>query len=463
MPLLFVSELGGLNGLSEVQRSARVDLAIKRLVARQDGQGSFGLWRVGDRNSSPWLQLYVTEFLILADAKGQSVPNEALEKAISAAQKLADPNRYSSLSLDYNYCWSRSRGLSDDARRIERAAYAHYVLSLANKVDVPDLRYLADNQAKDIKDPLALSYLATALSRIDDTRRAESLFSRALTSLKSGAVNKDDYYASGLRNAAAIMATANDYLADEQAGDVLNYIGAAVQDGDYLNTQEQSYLVRMIAALDVSNNPVSVKSESLDFKTSKLSQQAGLIGSQIGAGKSFSNTGNQTVWVSEMVRGLPNADPGKVSEGYALTKEMFSMTGAARPLTSLSKGERAIVRVTIDPSQKRSAMIVVADLLPAGLEVESILTEAETKKGDVYDFVGKIRDLDLAEARDDRVIVSERLSRWDDENLVIAYVVRAVTEGDFVFPGAVVEDMYRPDIRGRTESSRLSITGVGSN
>jgi uncharacterized protein YfaS (alpha-2-macroglobulin family) len=462
MPLLFVSELGGLKDLSEPQRAARVDLAIKRLVARQDGQGAFGLWRVGDSNSSPWLQLYVTEFLILAEARGQSVPKDALEKAISAAQKLADPNRYSSLDLDYNYGWSNSRGLSNDTRRYERAAYAHYVLSLADKTDVPDLRYLADNQAKEIKDPLALAYLATALSRIDDQRRASVLFTQSLANLKSGTPNKDDYYASGLRNAAAILAVANDYLPDEQAGDLLGYIGASVQEGDYLNTQEQAYLVRMIAALDASNDPISVQSEDLNFVTSKLSQTADIIGSKIGGGKNFTNMGEQTVWVSEMIRGLPDTDPGEVSEGYALKKEMFSMTGELLPLTSLTKGDRAIIRVTIDPSQNRSAMVVLADLLPAGLEIESILTEAETKPDSLYDFVGKIRDLDLAEARDDRVVVSERLSRWDSSDLVVAYIVRAVTEGDFIFPGAVAEDMYRPDIRGRTQATRLRVSGSGS-
>jgi uncharacterized protein YfaS (alpha-2-macroglobulin family) len=39
----------------------------------------------------------------------------------------------------------------------------------------------------------------------------------------------------------------------------------------------------------------------------------------------------------------------------------------------------------------------------------------------------------------------------------VAYVVRAVTAGDFVHPAATVEDMYRPERYARSASGRLTI------
>ena len=39
----------------------------------------------------------------------------------------------------------------------------------------------------------------------------------------------------------------------------------------------------------------------------------------------------------------------------------------------------------------------------------------------------------------------------------LAYIVRAVTPGQYTFPGAVMEDMYRPDVFGRSESRAVSI------
>ena len=39
----------------------------------------------------------------------------------------------------------------------------------------------------------------------------------------------------------------------------------------------------------------------------------------------------------------------------------------------------------------------------------------------------------------------------------LAYVVRAVTPGEFTYPALVVEDMYDPETAGRTAIGRLSV------
>lgn len=462
LPLLFVNQLGGIDGLSDEQRRARIDLAIKRLVARQDAQGAFGLWRVNDGNASPWLQIYVTEFLLLAKENGQNVPQNALERALSAVAKISEPDRYTNLNLDFNYGWNNSGGLEQDTRRFERAAYAHYVLALADKVDVPDLRYLADNNAEDIRSPLALTYLGTALSKVGDTRRADNIFERA-HGARATTNNPDDYYASDLRNAAAMIAVAHEHLGADQSSELLNYVSAATQEAQYLNTQEQSYLVRMIAALDAGRGELSLKTQGLDLAKSKTSQSTNLGGQAISGGGTIQNTGDKAVWVTVTLSGLPDGDPGAVSEGYTLTKEVFSLSGQSISQSQLVKGERAIIRVKIDPERNRSAMIVLADLLPAGVEIESILVPDEAGDTGPYRFLGSLTDLDMAEMRDDRLVASERLNRWDDKEISVAYIVRAVTQGEFVFPGAVAEDMYRPEFNGRTVSTRLNIKGSGSN
>ena len=39
----------------------------------------------------------------------------------------------------------------------------------------------------------------------------------------------------------------------------------------------------------------------------------------------------------------------------------------------------------------------------------------------------------------------------------LAYVVRAVTPGEFTYPALVVEDMYEPETTGRTAMGKLSV------
>ncbi|HML30180.1 MAG TPA: hypothetical protein PKE16_15380, partial [Hyphomicrobium sp.] len=40
----------------------------------------------------------------------------------------------------------------------------------------------------------------------------------------------------------------------------------------------------------------------------------------------------------------------------------------------------------------------------------------------------------------------------------LAYVVRAVTPGTFVYPAATVEDMYRPERYARSAAGTLAVT-----
>ena len=75
----------------------------------------------------------------------------------------------------------------------------------------------------------------------------------------------------------------------------------------------------------------------------------------------------------------------------------------------------------------------------------------------------------VAEARDDQFVAAFKLGKEDshqtnryfvrnpglsDDAFHVAYVVRVVTPGAFTLPEAVVEDMYRPSMMARTESSQ---------
>ena len=71
-----------------------------------------------------------------------------------------------------------------------------------------------------------------------------------------------------------------------------------------------------------------------------------------------------------------------------------------------------------------------------------------------FSWVGDIDDAKVAESRDDRFVAAIDVR---DEPRTLAYVVRAVTAGDFTFPGAVTEDMYRHDVFARSASQTVTI------
>jgi uncharacterized protein YfaS (alpha-2-macroglobulin family) len=64
------------------------------------------------------------------------------------------------------------------------------------------------------------------------------------------------------------------------------------------------------------------------------------------------------------------------------------------------------------------------------------------------------------ESRTDQYVAAFRYGS-DPGTFTTAYMVRAVTPGTFVLPGATVEDMYRPEFRGNTAAYSIEITAQG--
>ena len=122
-----------------------------------------------------------------------------------------------------------------------------------------------------------------------------------------------------------------------------------------------------------------------------------------------------------------------------------------------------VVVLRVKPEQSRTNPLIIADLLPAGFEIETILRPADGVLNDttsgVFAWVGEIDRAKTAEARDDRYIAAIDVQA---ESVTLAYLVRAVTSGEFVLPGVVAEDMYRPEVQARSAAARVVINSNSS-
>ncbi len=63
------------------------------------------------------------------------------------------------------------------------------------------------------------------------------------------------------------------------------------------------------------------------------------------------------------------------------------------------------------------------------------------------------------EFRSDRFVAAWDLAAGGSTQFQFAYVVRAVSPGTFMHPAAQVEDMYRPERRGRTDTGSVEVVG----
>jgi hypothetical protein len=135
---------------------------------------------------------------------------------------------------------------------------------------------------------------------------------------------------------------------------------------------------------------------------------------------------------------------------------------SAPALTSFQAGE--LVRVTLTvrlPKERR--FVAVTDPIPAGFEpVESwfattandVAREEESPPGDGERWWEK-GGFDHVERHDDRVLLfATRLAEGEH---VFSYVARATTAGTFRTAAARAEEMYEPEVFGRTESAVIEV------
>ena len=458
LPLIYAEQLVAL-GAEDDGRDAQIQVqeAVTRILNRQSADGAFGLWREGDGNASPWLGAYTADFLHRAKASGYSVPNEAMERAYGALQTVASGDAWRVYGYDTDV--HESKWHNDTQQRLMHRAstYALYVLAKAGKADLSRLRYLHDRELDKIESPLARAHLAAALAALDDRARAASAFEAAERAL--GYRNTGNYYQTPLRDLAGVLALAHEAGFSEVTGRLAERLGDDTPDPSRLTTQEKAFALLAVNALTGGDaGKFRMKTEGLG-RGSDNDRRYYLGESQISADVSFTYDGEAPVYRTVLVSGAPETAPPATAQNLGARKRFTSLTGQRVNLEDLRQGDQLVAILELYPEEKRRNPVIVADLLPAGFEIETILRPSDGARGNADDgafaWMGEITSTKTAEARDDRFVAAVDLF---DEPARLAYVVRAVTPGSFAMPGVVAEDMYRPEVNARSEPGRVNIT-----
>lgn len=454
LPLLYAGEIAALSDRKTSGAAAReLQAAVSTLLNRQSADGAFGLWRVGDRNASPWLGVFATDFLARAKAAGYAVPDAAMERAYQAVSYIADGDMWGGGGYDGQVYTSRWNPDSFALLRARASAYAVYVLARAGRADVSRLRYVHDEELARMPGPLAKAHVGAALAYAGDQARAIDAFAKAEEAL--GYDNRGDYYQTPRRDLAGLLALAAEAADGERVERLSQRVAEDLPDPDRLSTQEKAFLLLAAHALLGGDEGVKVEATGaaaegpagLRYRL----DEAGVAGEA-----TFVNQGSGAVWRTTVARGAPVAAPPKAAEGLVVQKSLRTPDGRAVDPGSINQGDRLVVTLTLTPKERRLLPMIVADLLPAGFEIEATLRPEDAGDGGLYAWIGDLGAAKVQEARDDRYVAAVDLR---GETVKLAYVVRAVTAGRFSAPGVVAEDMYRPDIFARSEAFAVRVAG----
>ena len=443
-PLLYLNEVAEAIGLgSDAALEQRVRDAIADLLAKQTSSGAFGLW--GPYSYSDlWLDAYVTDFLLRARAEGYDIPDVAMTMALD---NLANQVAYA----------------TDFTNGGEDVAYALYDLARAGRAAIGDLRYYLEARLDAFGSPLAKAQIGAALALYGDRTRAAEAFEAAVQGLRA---REDRYryrsdYGSQLRDTAAVLALAAEFTPAGVDIPALATRLAALRDrATYTSTQEDAWTLVAAAALarEAGDGSVTIDGEALAGAVYRRFDQEHFEAASV----TIINNGNQATETQVSVTGIPQTPPPASSDGFSITRTYYLPDGTSVDpgLSPVNQNDRFVVVLTVTADTLGSGQYVVSDPLPAGFEIEN----PDLASGGVADFSWLRVDIPVhVEARTDQYVAAFRYT--DEYNPVssfsTAYLVRAVTPGTFVLPGATVEDMYRPELRANTDAGNIEVTATG--
>lgn len=456
MPLLYSEQLVAMGAKdSNDDPRMKVQVAVNTLLNRQSADGAFGLWREGDGYASPWLGAYVTDFIYRAKQAGYAVPDEALDRAYGALRTVATGDAWRVYGYDTDVYESRYSNDTVDQMMKRSSAYALYVLAKAGKADISRLRYLHDRELGSIDSPLARAHLGAALALMGDKARATSAFRAAENAL--GYKNTGDYYQTPLRDEAGVLALASEAGQTGTIERLAERLGNETPDPSHLTTQEKSFLLQAVNDLNNGAEGFKLSVEGLG-RGNDNDRQYALTEVQATEGVTFKLEGKAPMFRTVLVSGAPVSAPPAAASKLKADKTFYTLTGGRVDLSNVTQGDQLVVKLTVSPEERRLNPVIVADLLPAGFEIETVLRPADGRQqygqSGAFAFLGELANVQTAQAQDDRYVAAVDVYA---NTVTMAYVVRAVTPGDFAIPGVVAEDMYRPEVFARTRAGRVTI------
>ncbi|WP_199680143.1 MULTISPECIES: alpha-2-macroglobulin [unclassified Xanthomonas] len=451
----------GTKGLEAAKRRERMEGAFGRLASMQIASGHFSMWG-DDGYVNPGLTPYIAEFLLDAKDAGFAVPDNVLQKAL---------NRLSEdLLSGGNEFYGQDRR---DNLKFANQAWSGYVLARVNRAPLGTLRALYDNQRDKALTGLSLVHLGVALSLQGDTKRGDAAIKAGFAKDSGERPPYFGDYGSAIRDDALMMA-----LLHERGLSKPEYDTRAVALGRaldarratgwlWLSTQEQVALARLGKALMVGqgkqvSGTLTVGGDAQQIAPARLFGRS-FDSAALARGVQFAPQGEAPMYASLEVAGIPRSAPEPDTRHLSVERSWYTTDGKPWTPQALKEGEALIVRVTITANSNMPDALLT-DLLPAGLEIENFnLGDAKQWADVVVDGIGisersSAADVKHEEFRDDRYVAALALSSGSKAQ--VYYLVRAVSPGTYTVPPSLVEDMYRPELRGVGRSTPATMTVV---
>ncbi|HBY25170.1 MAG TPA: alpha-2-macroglobulin, partial [Bradyrhizobium sp.] len=170
----------------------------------------------------------------------------------------------------------------------------------------------------------------------------------------------------------------------------------------------------------------------------------------------ITNTGDAPLQAVVSVAGSPVTPEPAASNGFKIERSYFTLDGKPADVSKAKQNDRFAVVLKVTEAKPEFGHIMVADYLPAGLEIDNPHLVSSGDSGTLTWIEDGVEPKNT-EFRDDRFTAAIDRGANDKSVFTVAYVVRAVSPGKYVLPQAYVEDMYNPSRYGRSGTGAVEV------
>lgn len=218
------------------------------------------------------------------------------------------------------------------------------------------------------------------------------------------------------------------------------------------STQEEAWLV--LAARALGTQGVSISADGANhegpfyatFSEEQLKEDAVTV----------TNSGDTPLQTVVTVSGAPTSPEPAAESGFKLERSFHTLDGEDADPAQAKQNERFVVLLTVTEAQPQFARVALTDFVPAGFEIDNPRLVSSGDTG-TLEWIEGGAVAAHTEFRDDRFTAAFERRTGDPTTFTAAYIVRAVSPGTYVLPQANVEDMYRPDRFGRTDTGSITV------
>jgi uncharacterized protein YfaS (alpha-2-macroglobulin family) len=475
--------------VDEKELKKNVEAGVAALYKYQQANGSWGVWQTSEPN--PYLTAYVIYTLNEVQKAGYTVDENVISRGRNYLMSYINNNAIIKPADTANaYDKSMFR------RQVNLRAYIVFVLAETGKGDVA----LANN-LYDFRQELNLfskAYLAMAYKTLGETEKAGTLKDEILTRAKETprGVHFEEseslyiYFDTNGRTTALVLQmlarvdSENPYIPK-----ILRHMLMEKKDGRYQSTQETAVtLIAMVdylkfsKELEPSYNAIVTVGGAEKLNKSYTEKNVGdrdvvetalteLLPDNQDNEITFARNGVGTLYYDMNLKYyLPTEQIKPRDEGILVTQEYFRTTDKKMetPVTSAPAGENLKGRMTVIVPEDRY-YVMLEDYLPAGLEgVDFSLKTSQMGLQDMGEPMGKGGygkgyyeyspwAFNYSEVRDDRMMFfADYLPKGVYE---VDYFVRATTPGTYHDLPALAQELYFPEVFGRSQGKLFEVSG----